>query len=207
MPRGCTKPCTKTCLECGTNCIGLCGHVCPPCPSCTPFTCPISLEEFNSNSWGVTAYALADCNCCFLVESIDMYMKYQLQKALVSGELRIKCPCCDTPVTKSWRYAEEVRRCLYQNAKPSPNFGLGNSLTRAEFHSVYSAMNKTENAHVQRNHWYQCPNGHPFFVDHCGTPVEGGWCNECKVPIGSDHGRIISRPWRTSEISKWPNPA
>ncbi|CAH3199331.1 unnamed protein product, partial [Porites evermanni] len=32
--------------------------------------------------------------------------------------------------------------------------------------------------------WYQCPNGHPYYVGDCGRPMEVKACPECKMKIG-----------------------
>ncbi|XP_067056125.1 E3 ubiquitin-protein ligase rnf213-alpha-like isoform X2 [Acropora muricata] len=36
----------------------------------------------------------------------------------------------------------------------------------------------------ERGSWYQCPNGHPYYIGDCGRPVEVKVCPECKVNIG-----------------------
>ena len=42
-----------------------------------------------------------------------------------------------------------------------------------------------------RSHWYQCDNGHPYFVGACGVPREAGRCVDCGRRIGGDRGRLI----------------
>jgi len=32
--------------------------------------------------------------------------------------------------------------------------------------------------------WYRCPQGHPFYVDHCGRPTQVNRCAECGEQIG-----------------------
>lgn len=34
------------------------------------------------------------------------------------------------------------------------------------------------------DHWYECPNGHPFFISECGQAMETSICIECREPVG-----------------------
>jgi hypothetical protein len=34
------------------------------------------------------------------------------------------------------------------------------------------------------SHWYQCPNGHPYFIGECGGAMQESTCNECGESIG-----------------------
>jgi hypothetical protein len=34
------------------------------------------------------------------------------------------------------------------------------------------------------NHWYQCPNGHPYFIGECGGAMERSICPECREVVG-----------------------
>jgi hypothetical protein len=33
-------------------------------------------------------------------------------------------------------------------------------------------------------HWYECPNGHPYFIGDCGGAMQMARCLECRAPIG-----------------------
>eukprot|EP00980_Cylindrotheca_fusiformis_P004953 scaffold1051_cov119-Cylindrotheca_fusiformis.AAC.28 len=47
-------------------------------------------------------------------------------------------------------------------------------------------------------HWYECPNGHPYFIGECGGAMETSTCNECGEEIGGSSHRVLgsNRGWR-----------
>jgi hypothetical protein len=42
------------------------------------------------------------------------------------------------------------------------------------------------------SHWYECPNGHPYFIGECGGAMEVAVCNECNAPIGGTGHSLLS---------------
>ncbi len=42
------------------------------------------------------------------------------------------------------------------------------------------------------SHWYECPNGHPYFIGECGGAMELGTCNECGEQIGGGGHALVS---------------
>lgn len=43
------------------------------------------------------------------------------------------------------------------------------------------------------SHWYQCPNGHPYFIGECGGAMVQSTCVECGAPVGGgDHQLLTS---------------
>jgi hypothetical protein len=42
------------------------------------------------------------------------------------------------------------------------------------------------------SHWYECPNGHPYFIGECGGAMQVGVCNECGVQIGGTGHTLLS---------------
>jgi len=65
-------------------------------------------------------------------------------------------------------------------------------LTKEELRQVMAAMqNIGDGKYTKRNHWYQCSQGHPYFVGDCGSPVERVTCYECGVTIGKEDGVIL----------------
>lgn len=201
MPQGCKMPCKKHCEKCGKRCVGLCGHKCPPCTKCQPFTCPISLEEFNDEAGLSTVYALADCECSFEITSLDRYVDTAMQTA--TGRTRyIKCPSCSALIQSSWRYSIYIRRLLTQSSHLETSSPTSPP-SLAEVAIISEALIKSDpGAHRMRNHWYQCSKGHPFYVGECGMPTETGWCVECKQRVGMERGRMISKPY-LMPISNW----
>lgn len=47
-------------------------------------------------------------------------------------------------------------------------------------------------------HWYECPNGHPYFIGECGGAMVTATCNECGADIGGADHRVVgsNRGWR-----------
>ena len=41
------------------------------------------------------------------------------------------------------------------------------------------------------SHWYECPNGHPYFIGNCGGAMETAQCFECGAEIGGNNHRLL----------------
>ncbi len=48
--------------------------------------------------------------------------------------------------------------------------------------------------------FYECPNGHAYFVDNCGKPMEIRTCATCGVQIGGEHHNLLNSN-RTSDLT------
>ncbi|XP_024528675.1 NFX1-type zinc finger-containing protein 1 [Selaginella moellendorffii] len=112
----CDRPCTKR-LVCGHPCIGLCGEPCPSaCRVCQPGTfdaiTQLTLEESESSDRFVE---LLDCGHIFEVTGLDQWMDMDDSAETCSKAIVLKfCPACKTPVRKSFRYANVVKKKLHQ---------------------------------------------------------------------------------------------
>ena len=42
------------------------------------------------------------------------------------------------------------------------------------------------------SHWYECPNGHPYFIGECGRAMEQGNCIECEAQVGGGDHQLLS---------------
>ena len=42
------------------------------------------------------------------------------------------------------------------------------------------------------SHWYECPNGHPYFIGNCGGAMQVGNCIECGEQIGGTGHRLLA---------------
>lgn len=40
------------------------------------------------------------------------------------------------------------------------------------------------------SHWYECPNGHPYFIGECGGAMEQAQCIECGAVVGGQGHRL-----------------
>ncbi|KFM67868.1 NFX1-type zinc finger-containing protein 1, partial [Stegodyphus mimosarum] len=103
----CDVPCSKT-LQCGHQCIGLCGEPClSVCRECDK-------EEVQEIFFGcedepdARFICLEDCKHFFEVENITVWMKNEEQ-----GEIQMKvCPKCKTVIRKNLRFGNIVKSCL-----------------------------------------------------------------------------------------------
>lgn len=117
----CNKPCNKR-LKCKHKCIGLCGEACPRvCRKCNSM-------KFESIAFGDThkpnaRFVLLE-NCGHLVESfaMDKYMAEVKNKSVVKFKY---CPMCQTPIRKSKRYGNIIKRIL-QVIEQSKKGRMGN---------------------------------------------------------------------------------
>lgn len=45
--------------------------------------------------------------------------------------------------------------------------------------------------HFRSSHWYECPNGHPYFIGECGGAMQISHCIECNEVIGGSGHTLI----------------
>jgi hypothetical protein len=64
----------------------------------------------------------------------------------------------------------------------------------ADMRSVIEAMRVVDGYNYGTSwsdHWYQCANGHLYFIGNCGQAMQESRCNECGVPIGGTHHQLL----------------
>lgn len=106
----CNEPCMKT-LKCGHLCIGLCGERCPAlCRVCNK-------DRVNDVFFGTEDdedarfVVLEDCDHFFEVTSLDRWFHDDTSEG--AEEVSFKaCPRCRTPIRKSLRYSNQVKKTL-----------------------------------------------------------------------------------------------
>jgi hypothetical protein len=60
-------------------------------------------------------------------------------------------------------------------------------ISRAEIKQVLAAMSAVVEYDYGGGwaaHWYECENGHPYFIGECGGAMESSICPECGAPVG-----------------------
>jgi Fe2+ or Zn2+ uptake regulation protein len=57
---------------------------------------------------------------------------------------------------------------------------------------VMSAVDGYNYGGMASSHWYQCPNGHPYFIGECGGAMEQSQCIECGAVVGGNNHRLLS---------------
>ena len=76
---------------------------------------------------------------------------------------------------------KEQARQLKQHSTP---------LTAEEKREIHEAL-VAGNYFGSNGHWYECPNGHRYFIGECGGAMEQGICNECGEVIGGGSHRLL----------------
>lgn len=64
----------------------------------------------------------------------------------------------------------------------------------ATIQSVVEAMSRTDGYDYggsSSSHWFECPNGHPFFIGECGGAMQVGQCIECGEPVGGRRHALL----------------
>lgn len=66
----------------------------------------------------------------------------------------------------------------------------------SELRGVLQAMNRIpEGAYnyggSASSHWFECRNGHPFFIGECGGAMQISHCIECGEPVGGDSHSLL----------------
>jgi len=75
----------------------------------------------------------------------------------------------------------------------------------AERAVVIKAMNVVEGYDYGgswSSHWYECPNGHLYFIGECGGAMAESKCIECGAPVGGSSHRLLAtnRPARSEAL-------
>ena len=108
----CNEPCQRKPLKCGHQCVGVCGDFCPRlCRICDK-------EELqtiflgNEDEPGALYIELMDCNHVFEVNNLDYWME-GTQEGETDSAVQLKvCPKCKTPIRRSLRYGNIVKKTL-----------------------------------------------------------------------------------------------
>jgi hypothetical protein len=62
--------------------------------------------------------------------------------------------------------------------------------------SIVQAMDQIKGRNLYggsaSSHWFECPNGHPFFIGECGRAMQTSVCIECGEPVGGSSHRLIA---------------
>ena len=79
---------------------------------------------------------------------------------------------------------------LYEQAKD-----LKQQAATGTFKDVIQAMNMVDGYNYGgswSSHWYECPNGHPYFIGNCGGATSTARCIECGESVGGSSHQLIA---------------
>jgi hypothetical protein len=67
---------------------------------------------------------------------------------------------------------------------------------------VRNALNK--GGYNKGGYFYECPNGHPYFVSECGRPMVSYTCPQCGATIGGAHHKLdpTNKAARTTDTTE-----
>ena len=108
----CDQPCQKK-IKCGHPCIGLCGEECPNlCRVCNKNkVCEIFFGTEDEDD--ARFIQLKDCKHVFEVSGLDQWMDANDADSHKDAEIQFKtCPRCKTPVRRSLRYGNIIKKSL-----------------------------------------------------------------------------------------------
>ncbi|CAB5387849.1 unnamed protein product [Rhizophagus irregularis] len=128
-------PCNERCdkiLECGHNCAGVCGEICPSkdfCVDCAPEVVKNQVSDINSKStfseidWNEKRMVVLTCRHVYTMETMDMIMemKNYYEGSIKEGWKSVKilpallmnaktCPTCRTPIKNVKRYGRIINK-------------------------------------------------------------------------------------------------
>ena len=72
--------------------------------------------------------------------------------------------------------------------------GLKRDVSEGSIKEVVQAMNAVNGYDYGgswNSHWYQCPNGHPYFIGECGQAMQESRCIECGEPVGGSGHSLL----------------
>lgn len=124
--------------------------------------------------------------------SIRSNARLRLELASLLGKWRAPCPALTAEIEGllEWilqqEHMTELRNLASQRLDELHNGGK----VIAE---VVAAMNVVDGYNYGgswASHWFQCSNGHPFFIGECGGAMQVSKCFECGQPIGGE-GHVL----------------
>jgi hypothetical protein len=199
----CQLPCTKTIAKCGHPCIGLCGEVCPTIcrdPKCKSSKVMVldssvtwtSLKDCDPED----RFLVLDCGHFVESSAMDQYISSQMKDRAENGSIKlIKCPTgqCRQFVYRSLRYSNainkvmasveavkgRIRRPLSDDEKKSIRSAMGERYGSASGKAAFVLCsflftNVVTAGSICLAHWFQCPNGHVYYIGECGGAMTVG---------------------------------
>lgn len=86
-------------------------------------------------------------------------------------------------------------RDLYEVARElQPKVDGFGTISRAEIEQVVGAMRIRDGYDYggsAASHWYECPNGHPYFIGECGGAMQTATCPECGERVGGQNHQLL----------------
>lgn len=123
------------------------------------------------------------------------YASFLLRWIGVKNELRnVITEQLDTVLDLAGHFPDMVERARDLKKILSP-------ISAAEMRQVLDAMgdrNGYNYGTAANEHWYECPNGHPYFIGECSMAMQTSTCPECGEQVGGASHQLLgtNRRWR-----------
>eukprot|EP00536_Pseudo-nitzschia_multiseries_P007578 jgi/Psemu1/256351/estExt_Genewise1Plus.C_1800012 len=135
-----------------------------------------------SQSWRSSASLRID-----LVRFLWRWMRYDDPKAPLYAHLDWIANEASVAMTEFATLATDLRREIASDRK--------------EREAAVAAMNVIRGYDYgggASGHWYECPNGHPYYIGECGQAMEVAKCIECGAQVGGESHRLLgtNRQWQ-----------
>jgi hypothetical protein len=162
------------------------------------------VEKYNDDNYINAINALNELiEVCDATQSIRMggaarisLSKLVLEWSKGSDETKIKS-ILDPILKKDF---ESKFKDLYDEAT-----SIMNQSSQSSLQSVIKAMHKIDNYDYGgswNSHWYECPNGHPYFIGNCGGAMETARCIECGELVGGTGHQLVSSNRQSATVAR-----
>ena len=89
---------------------------------------------------------------------------------------------------------ENIDKEIVNEAKELYSLVLNKFDPKKQIKEVMKAMNVVEGYDYGgswSDHWFECPNGHPYFIGECGGAMQESRCIECGAAVGGSGHRLL----------------
>lgn len=89
---------------------------------------------------------------------------------------------------------KNIDKAIIEEAKELRSFVLNNFDSKKQIKEVIKAMNVVEGYDYGgswSDHWFACPNGHPYFIGECGGAMQESRCIECGEAVGGNSHSLL----------------
>jgi hypothetical protein len=170
-------------------------------------------KKFNDDNYAAAIKTLTSA-IGVAIETSSLLSAALLKVALAKFMMRVTTGVSDLALIKrevsphlDWVMGQSQFQELVQEAKKLKGQlqGLG-AISALELKQVFSAMSTIQGYDYggsASSHWYECPNGHAYFIGECGGAMQESRCNECGALIGgTSHHLVASNRPATNFLSR-----
>jgi len=122
------------------------------------------------------------------IAKVEFLVKFETNMEIVRNEAM---PVLEWVILNCPHFEDLVKRARDLRTE------LSKSISREEIAEIVRAMSGLRQGGYDgvgsaSAHWYECPNGHPYFIGECGGAMQTGQCYECGEAVGGTGHRLNS---------------